>query len=107
MLLGTLARKGSVTRVEYTALIFGRFFLLAGLSFFVLRIKKLEISSPLGVPLYLFTRLLFCVTFVSMLESSVVYTRLGGLVDLAVLLTGAHLLLLTRCWPKEGERRKA
>ena len=94
VLLGTLARKGFVTMVEYTAPVFWCFFLLAGLSLFVLRIKEPEVSRPFRVPLYPFIPLLFCMTCAYMLQSSVIYTGAGALVGLAVLLAGALLLLL-------------
>jgi amino acid transporter len=106
VLFGTLAHKGFVTMVEYTAPVFWCFFLLAGLSLFVLRIKEPEVLRPFRVPLYPFTPLLFCMTCVYMLQSSVVYTGVGALVGLAVLLAGALILLLTRCGreKKEGSR---
>ena len=96
VLLGALARKGFVTMVEYTAPVFWCFFLLAGLSLFVLRVKEPDAARPFRVPFYPVTPLLFCMTCVYMLQSSVVYTGIGGLVGLAVLLAGALLMLLTR-----------
>jgi amino acid transporter len=102
VLFGTLAHKGFVTMVEYTAPVFWCFFLLAGVSLFVLRIKEAEVPRPFRVPLYPFVPLLFCMTCVYMLQSSVVYTGIGALVGLAVLLAGALLLLLTRCGQEEG-----
>jgi amino acid transporter len=46
VLLGALARKGFVTMVEYTAPVFWCFFLLAGLSLFVLRVKEPDAARP-------------------------------------------------------------
>jgi amino acid transporter len=103
ILFGTLAHKGFVTMVEYTAPVFWCFFLLAGLSLFVLRIKEPEVSRPFRVPLYPFIPLLFCMTCIYMLQSSMVYTGVGALVGLAVLLAGALILLLTRCGRGKGE----
>jgi APA family basic amino acid/polyamine antiporter len=94
VLLGALARKGFVAMVEYTAPVFWCFFLLAGLSLFVLRIKEPEISRPFRVPFYPFTPLLFCMTCIYMLQSSVVYVGVGAFVGLAVLAVGVLLLLL-------------
>ncbi len=102
VLLGTLARKGFVTMVEYTAPVFWCFFLLAGLSLFVLRIKEPEVPRPFRVPFYPFIPLLFCITCVYMLRSSVAYTGVGALVGLGVLVTGALFLFLTRSGRKEG-----
>jgi APA family basic amino acid/polyamine antiporter len=103
VLLGTLARKGFVTMVEYTAPVFWCFFLLAGLSLFVLRIREPEVPRPFRVPFYPFIPLFFCITCVYMLRSSVAYTGVGALVGLGVLVTGALFLLLTRIGRKEGE----
>lgn len=103
VLFGTLARKGFVTMVEYTAPVFWCFFLLAGLSLFVLRMREPEVSRPFRVPLYPFTPLLFCLTCIYMLQSSVAYTGIGALVGVAVLVAGALVLLLTR-WIRVGTR---
>ena len=100
VLLGALARKGFVAMVEYTAPVFWCFFLLAGLSLFVLRFKEPEISRPFRVPLYPLTPILFCFTCVYMLHSSVVYVGAGAFVGLAVLAAGA-LLLLLKPYPPE------
>ncbi len=102
VLLGTLARKGFVTMVEYTAPVFWCFFLLAGLSLFVLRVKEPEAFRPFRVPLYPFTPVFFCGICVYMLQSSVAYTGVGAVVGLAVLLAGGLLLLLTQGGHKEG-----
>ncbi|MDI7260925.1 MAG: amino acid permease [Thermodesulfobacteriota bacterium] len=99
--LGTLTRNGFVTMVDYTAPIFWFFFLLTGLSLFILRVKEREIDRPFQVPFYPFTPLFFCGTCVYMLHSSLVYTGVGALVGVAVLVTGAVLLLL----PGNGRTR--
>jgi amino acid transporter len=104
VLLGAFARKGFVAMVEYTAPVFWCFFLLAGLSLFVLRFKEPEISRPFRVPLYPFAPLLFCMTCVYMLQSSVVYVGAGAFVGLAVLAAGALLLFLKPYQPKEEPR---
>ncbi len=104
VLLGTLVRKGFVTMVEYTAPVFWCFFLLTGLSLFVLRIKEPEVTRPFRVPLYPFTPFFFCMTCVYMLQSSVAYTGVGALVGLAVLVAGALLLLIIRVRHNEIEK---
>ena len=96
VLFGTLVRKGFVTMVEYTAPVFWCFFLLTGLSLFVLRLKEPEVTRPFRVPLYPFTPFFFCMTCVYMLQASVAYTGVGALVGLAVLAAGALLLLIIR-----------
>ena len=105
VLFGTLVRKGFVTMVEYTAPVFWCFFLLTGLSLFVLRIKEPEVTRPFRVPLYPFTPFFFCITCVYMLQASVAYTGVGAVVGLAVLLAGVPLLLLTGGRHEEGEEK--
>ena len=102
VLLGALARKGFVAMVEYTAPVFWCFFLLAGLSLFVLRIKEPEMSRPFRVPFYPFTPFFLCMTCVYMLHSSVVYVGAGAWVGLAVLAAGALILFLKPYQPREG-----
>jgi amino acid transporter len=106
VLLGTLARKGFVTMVEYTAPVFWCFFLLTGLSLFVLRIKEPEVTRPFRVPLYPLTPFFFCITCAYMLQSSVAYTGIGALVGLAVLGAGALLLLIIRVGHHEIGKRE-
>jgi len=103
VLFGTLARKGFVTMVEYTAPVFWSFFLLTGLSLIVLRTKEPKTARPFRVPLYPFTPIIFCITCVYMLQSSVAYTGIGAVVGLSVLLAGAIVLFLTRGGYKTGE----
>jgi APA family basic amino acid/polyamine antiporter len=96
VLFGTLARKGFVTMVEYTAPVFWCFFLLAGLSLFQLRRKEPQVPRPFRVPLYPFIPLFFCIICGYMLQASVAYTGVGALVGLAVLLAGTLVLLNMR-----------
>jgi basic amino acid/polyamine antiporter, APA family len=96
VLLGAWARGGFVTMVEYTAPVFWFFLLLAGLSLFVLRTQEPERLRPFRVPLYPLTPLIFCVTCVYMLHSSLAYTGPGAVVGVGVLLAGVPLLFLAR-----------
>ncbi len=96
VLLGACARDGFVTMVEYTAPVFWFFFLLVGLSLFVLRTQEPERPRPFRVPLYPLTPLIFCVTCVYMLHSSLAYTGPGAAVGVGVLLAGVPLLFLAR-----------
>lgn len=91
--LGTAFRRGFETMVEYTAPVFWLFFLLVGLSLFVLRHKDPHIERPFKVPLYPLTPMLFCVVCAFMLTSSLAYTGKGALVGVAVLLAGVPFLL--------------
>jgi APA family basic amino acid/polyamine antiporter len=90
--LGLLTRKGFETIVEYTAPVFWFFFLLVGISLFVLRRKEPDAERVFRVPLYPLTPLIFCLTSAYLLYSSLAYTGLGALVGVAVLAVGALLL---------------
>jgi amino acid transporter len=88
VLLGALTRKGFETMVEYTAPVFWLFFLLVGISLFVLRRKDPDTVRPFRVPLYPLTPLLFCLTSAYLLYASLAYTGAGALVGVTVLLAG-------------------
>jgi len=92
--LGTVTRNGFVTMVEYTAPVFWFFFLLIGISLIILRIKEPEKARPFRVPLYPFVPVLFCIAAAYMLYSSLVYTGVGALIGIAVLISGLPFLLL-------------
>lgn len=96
VLLGTLARGGFETMVNYTAPVFWLFFLLAGFSLIVLRVREPGAERPFRVPLYPLTPLLFCATAGYLLYSSLAYTGVGASVGVGVLLAGVLLLLATR-----------
>ncbi len=92
--LGAASRSGFVTMVEYTAPVFWSFFLLTGLSLFVLRRRDAGRERPFRVPLYPFTPILFCVACLWMLQSSLSYTGKGAVVGIAVMLAGVPFLFL-------------
>lgn len=94
VLLGTLTRSGFETMVDYTAPVFWFFFLLSGVSLFVLRLREPQVVRPFRVPLYPLTPLLFCAICAYMLQSSLAYTGIGASVGVAVLLAGVPLLML-------------
>jgi len=96
VLLGTATRKGFETMVEYTAPVFWLFFLLAGISLFVLRAREPEMPRPFRVPLYPITPILFCASCAYLLYSSLAYTGVGALVGVAVLVAGALVLWMDR-----------
>jgi amino acid transporter len=104
VLFGAWARNGFVTMVEYTAPVFWFFFLLAGLSLFVLRTQEPGKARPFRVPLYPLTPLIFCVTCVYMLHSSLAYTGPGAVVGVGVLLAGVPLLFLARSGDRSWHR---
>lgn len=93
VLLGTLTRRGFETMVDYTAPVFWFFFLLTGVSLFVLRVREPQVSRPFRVPFYPFTPILFCLICGYLLYSSLAYTGIGALVGVAVVAAGIPLLL--------------
>lgn len=96
VLLGALNRKGIETVIDYLAPVFWFFFLLMGISVFVLRRRDPDRPRPFTVPLYPLTPLLFCLSSASLLYSSLVYTGTGALVGVGVLLLGLPVLALAR-----------
>lgn len=104
VLLGSWTRKGFETIVEYTAPVFWLFFLLTGVSLFILRSREPETPRPFRVPLYPLVPLLFCLTSLYLLYSSLAYTGVGAFVGLAVLAAGALLWGLTRAFRLPGNK---
>ena len=93
VLLGLTTRRGFETMVEYTAPVFWFFFLLVGISLFVLRWREPDVPRPFRVPLFPLTPLLFCATSLYVLYSSLAYTGVGAVVGVAVVGAGALPLL--------------
>jgi amino acid transporter len=90
---------GFETLVTCSAPVFWTFFLLTGLSLFVLRAKDPQVERPFPVPLYPLLPLIFCGMCCYMLYSSIKYLvdvkLVGGLILLAIvpLLVGLVLYL--------------
>jgi amino acid transporter len=82
--------------LKYTSAVFWLFFLLTGLSLFVLRWKDRGIDRPFRVPLYPWVPLLFCGCSGFLLCGSVVYAWKQSLLGLLILLVGLPLYLLSR-----------
>ena len=97
--LGAVARQGLQTVIDYLQPVFWLFFLLTGLSLFVLRWREPDVERPFRVPLYPVTPALFCLTGAYMLYSSVTFTGRGALVGIAVLALGFPVLALARRSP--------
>ncbi|WP_414754275.1 APC family permease [Anabaena sp. CCY 9910] len=96
VLLGTFTRKGFETMVDYTAPVFWFFFLLSGISLLILRRKEPHILRPFRVPFYPVTPLLFCAVCGYLLYSSVVYTNVGAVVGVLVVIAGVPILFWNR-----------
>jgi amino acid transporter len=86
--LGTVARDGFKTMVDYTAPIFWFFFLLSSISLLVLRVRDPDRPRPFRVPLYPILPLLFCLSCGYLLYSSLVYTGMGAIVGVVVVALG-------------------
>lgn len=94
--LGTLARRGFETMVEYTAPVFWFFVLLVAGSLFILRIRDRETPRPFRVPGYPLTPALFAASAGYLLYSSLVHTGIGALAGVAVLALGGLILSADR-----------
>jgi APA family basic amino acid/polyamine antiporter len=99
--LGLFSRNGFETMIEYTSPVFWFFFLLVGISLFILRYKEPNVERPFRVPLYPLTPIIFCCTSAYLLYSSIVYTGWGSLVGIGVLLAGVLLQLVGPLRPKD------
>jgi basic amino acid/polyamine antiporter, APA family len=86
--LGAFTRKGFETMVDYTAPIFWFFFLVSTASLIVLRIREPARDRPFRVPLYPVVPVLFCAICGYLLYSSLVYTGIGAIVGIIVVLLG-------------------
>ncbi|MBL8381777.1 MAG: amino acid permease [Burkholderiales bacterium] len=93
IILGTMTRKGFETMVDYTAPVFWFFFLLAGLSVFVLRARYPDAERPFRVPLYPVLPALFCCACAWLLYSSLAYVKTGAMFGLGLLAVGAVVSL--------------
>ncbi|MBW3625203.1 MAG: amino acid permease [Armatimonadetes bacterium] len=96
VVFGSWTRNGFSTMVDYTAPVFWFFFLLAGLSVFVLRAKDPDKPRPFRIPLYPLTPLAFCASCIYMLNSSLSYTGIGAWVGVGVLIVGMLILAFVR-----------
>jgi amino acid transporter len=102
VLLSSTTPDGFETMVAYTAPAFWLFFMLTGISLFVLRRQSPAQPNPFRVPGYPFTPLLFIAMCAFMLWSSASYAMskdpgsIGAQLGIAVLLAGIPLMLFAR-----------
>jgi basic amino acid/polyamine antiporter, APA family len=103
IVIGTWAGGGFKAMVEFTAPVFWLFFLLSGISLFVLRIREPHAERPFKVPLYPVLPAVFCLVCAYMLWSALSYVNsqtLGGWnaawISVAVLGVGVVLVALMR-----------
>ena len=93
---GATSRLGFQAIVEYTAPVFWFFLLMVGISFFVLRQREPGRTGAFRAPLYPLTPAIFCLTCAYLLYASLMYTGLGAMVGVGVLLLGLPFVLLGR-----------
>jgi amino acid transporter len=96
VVMGAFTRDGFKTMVEYTSPVFWLFMLLVAFSLLLFRWREPDRTLPYRVPLYPLTPIVFIATCAWMFYSSLVYTGVGALVGVAVLIAGVPLLLLRR-----------
>ena len=94
--LGAFARDGFKTMVEYTSPVFWLFMILVAVSLFIFRRRDPGRVLAYSVPLYPLTPIIFIITCIYMLYSSLAYTGIGALFGVGVLVAGTPLLLLGR-----------
>ncbi|MDX1639906.1 MAG: amino acid permease, partial [Balneolaceae bacterium] len=97
VVVGALTKQSVTTMVDYTAPVFWFFLLLTGISLFIFRYRNPDTALPFSVPLYPVTPILFVLTCGYMLYSSLVFTGVGALLGVGILLTGIPVLL----WAKK------
>ncbi len=100
---GTLAWEGHGgfdTLLKCTAPVFWMFFLMTGLSLFVLRVKDRGIERPFTVPFFPLLPLVFCGMCAYMLQAAIAYAGKLSLVGLAPLVAG---LVLYRVFGRASE----
>ncbi|MCZ7566859.1 MAG: amino acid permease [Burkholderiales bacterium] len=90
----TTGNRGLQTMIEVTAPVFWFFFLLAGASLVVLRVREPHAERPFRVPLYPLTPAVFCLSSAYLLYSSLAYTGRGAWVGVAVLAVGVAVLAI-------------
>lgn len=104
--LASMTPDGFQTMVAYTAPAFWLFFLLTGISLFVLRRQPPVNAEPFRVPLYPVTPILFCAMCAYMLYASFNYAMsldpgsIGAIVGIAMLCAGIPVMLVARGTPR-------
>ncbi len=94
--LGSIQKSGFKGLVEYSLPVFWGFFMLVGLSLFVLRIREPDAPRPFKVPGYPVVPAVFVAVCGYLLYSSLAFHGTHALVGLTVLAVGAVLLLFAR-----------
>src|SRR5262249_33136049 len=85
--------------LQCSAPIFWLFFLMSGLSLFVLRINEPHVERPFRVPLFPIVPLLFCATCGYMLYSGITFAGQLGLLGAILVLLGIPFFIFSRRSP--------
>ena len=93
--LGATQNAGFKALVEYSLPVFWGFFMLVGISLFVLRQREPEARRPFRVPGYPVVPGIFVLMCGYLLYSSLAYHRANALVGLVVLAVGAVVMLFS------------
>ena len=87
---------GVKSMVEYLAPVFWLFFLLVGVSLFVLRHREPNAERPFRVPFYPVTPFIFCLSSAYLLYASLSYHGVHALAGVVVLALGLPFLIWIR-----------
>jgi amino acid transporter len=90
------SQDGVKSMVEYLAPVFWLFFLLVGISLFVLRKREPDAVRPFRVPLYPITPIIFCLSSGYLLYASLSYHGVHALAGVVVLALGLPFLIWIR-----------
>ncbi len=97
LIVASLASQDGVrSMVEYLAPVFWLFFLLVGISLFVLRKREPDATRPFRVPLYPITPIIFCASSGYLLYASLSYHGVHALAGVVVLALGLPFLIWIR-----------
>ena len=94
--LGAVTEQAVATMAEYTAPVFWFFLTMIGMSLFVFRYRHGKPEDSFSVPLYPLTPLVFILTSLYMLYSSLTFTGVGALFGAGILAVGVPVLYLAR-----------
>ncbi|SFS45220.1 APC family permease [Sphingobacterium wenxiniae] len=88
IVIGSFARSGFESMVDFTAPVFWFFILCTGIALFVLRYKESEAVRPFKVPFYPVLPFIFCLSSGYLLYSSLVFASKGAWLGIIVLALG-------------------
>jgi amino acid transporter len=93
---GAVTRNGFEAMVAYTAPVFWLFLAMVSLAVIVLRHREPDAPRPFKVPLYPVTPIVFLLTSLFMLYSTLNYAGVGSLLGIAVMLAGVPVMIAAR-----------